>query len=342
MTKVVIIGPERSGKKQLCRIISGQSFDESETPLLIPEYRFLSKRDGQINISHERLNLDDDQQDTAPASLIICTIPGNKRFRGLWPMYYLNADILLYCVNLSESFDQKTLENTAMACKERNPNCLFVLVATKTDLYSQEAQGMLHEVNSEWIDYKYLTSSKIPGSKHCKELTQFLFQRSQAAFYDDEEQTRKRAISKNYPPRYTHLWVHARMLDQTIRQSEPLKDYYSALNLLKDYVKISDNWPCFFSEVYLFITGHWNRHHTSSVKKTLIAVAKSPEQSVEIIIAKLTEALLESQESINPQGSLARRLLFIQEQTGITINLDELNEQIKQRQSLSQPQICSN
>lgn len=129
----------------------------------------------------------------------------------------------------------------------------------------------------------------------------------------------------NFPDKFESLWNESQNPKQVL------------LLLLQDYVKLpyasaSTHIDRFFRVIY----GQWNQHHVSTVRAMLISnsletIFYLPPtfDSLEYLLEGLRNRLILERETINPAGTLAKIITFVQDKAGKQIiNIDELNQAI--------------
>ncbi|ASQ46832.1 DUF5617 domain-containing protein [Legionella clemsonensis] len=135
-----------------------------------------------------------------------------------------------------------------------------------------------------------------------------------------------------FPKSYETMWAKGRDEKKfSVPVDQSFKDYHSAVALLGDYCKsVPYYYPNFFSSLKLACTGHWNRHHIDAVKLVVTEFTHPQtepsleEMSVRNLLSKLQDSLLAEGKPLNPNGSLARRIHFIQQNSGIEV-IDIMN-----------------
>lgn len=141
------------------------------------------------------------------------------------------------------------------------------------------------------------------------------------------------------PVSYSKMWRGKRKTSTAINGGRERSDYYAALKILGDYIKSNSSNPSSkFSSLKLFFAGHWNRHHTDSVKRLMKDLTHPCEgaQNIEHLLFRLNDILLEKGQPLNPDGSLARRINYIQKQSGQSIiDITALNDKINNLTTLS-------
>lgn len=85
----------------------------------------------------------------------------------------------------------------------------------------------------------------------------------------------------------------------------------NARNLLNNYTENN-------SMLMRFFSGHWNRHHVAAVNKLVEQIDKKQITDIADLMKQLKEIKL-----VNPNGSLARRICFIEEKNPVKPNSDE-------------------
>lgn len=90
---------------------------------------------------------------------------GQERYRGLMPMYYRNADLILLCIDLSEKNTEKmnTVYNywkSQVSTHNDNPNKIILLIGTKSDCKVERTEEELRTILDENEFKLYETSAK--------------------------------------------------------------------------------------------------------------------------------------------------------------------------------------
>ncbi|MFC3907991.1 DUF5617 domain-containing protein [Legionella dresdenensis] len=268
------------------------------------------------------LNKDHDENDEVQyASILskqaffqIWDMSGDEKFKAFKNINAKEA-LILYVIDLTAPVTDN-LKEEILALP--NPNDAKIkLIATKAD----EGAGQIEAFKAlaEELKLKYYITSAKTG-QGVNELLQGL--------NAPEIKVRARKIANNvkslagYPETYHELWASG-------------SDFNSAIHLFKDYIKAPSpqtyRITSFFTRVF---TGHWNRHHITTVRDMLDGCysnkAESP-KDVDGLLKALKQALIEAKEPINPEGSLARRIAYIQGKTGKNvIDVAEVNDRISQ------------
>ncbi|WP_454782306.1 DUF5617 domain-containing protein [Legionella sp. WA2022007384] len=128
---------------------------------------------------------------------------------------------------------------------------------------------------------------------------------------------------------------HNLCLSQT---NTPMTNYEIGISFLADYCKNQPSHHWLIGSVHRFFTGHWDRHHTEVVEKLLKDHAGNLDgknkKTIESLLSDLETKLLEAGNHIKPEGSLGRRIEFIQSKAGVSIiDIDDLNHAIDLKQS---------
>ncbi|WP_157066490.1 Rab family GTPase, partial [Legionella drozanskii] len=99
------------------------------------------------------VNLSKVNSDPAPAEFAssaqweIWTI--NKFHKTLASVFYSSADMILYCVDLSESYDAQQIEKEISEFREHNHYAPIVLVGTKKDQCKEDAKQLISLIYSD-------------------------------------------------------------------------------------------------------------------------------------------------------------------------------------------------
>jgi Domain of unknown function (DUF5617) len=118
--------------------------------------------------------------------------------------------------------------------------------------------------------------------------------------------------------------------------------YEIGISILSDYCKNQGTCSPILGKLQRFFSGHWNRHHTDVVQELLNkasskvtnegGVITTTSETAESLLKELEEKLLTAGNPLNPSGSLARRILFLQTKLELNvIDIPSLNAQIKER-----------
>jgi Domain of unknown function (DUF5617) len=108
--------------------------------------------------------------------------------------------------------------------------------------------------------------------------------------------------------------------------------YEMGISILSDYCKNQGNCSPILGKLQRFFSGHWNRHHTDVVQELLNKAASSKDTINPVfLLNELKDKLIRAGNPLNPSGSLARRILFLQTKLDINIiDINQLNLQIEQ------------
>ena len=96
------------------------------------------------------------------------------------------------------------------------------------------------------------------------------------------------------------------------------KYYAHSQDALSNARDLLDNYTAHNSMLLRFFTGHWNRHHVVAVNKLVEQIDKKQITDVADLVKQLKEIKL-----VNLNGSLARRICFIEEKNPAKPNPDE-------------------
>src|SRR5690242_7650501 len=114
--KIVFLGNQGSGKTQLAKQLAFNDimlFDPNSKPTVGAEFIKLP-----LN-SENKLNLWD--------------VTGDERYNSVLKAYHRDADIGIYCVDLTEEIDEQQIKEKIALFKKINPNSPIILVGTKAD-----------------------------------------------------------------------------------------------------------------------------------------------------------------------------------------------------------------
>jgi Domain of unknown function (DUF5617) len=137
------------------------------------------------------------------------------------------------------------------------------------------------------------------------------------------------------PASYEKLYNEATIQSKT--------KFEKGISILRDYCKTQGTSSLILGKLHLFFSGHWDRHHTDIVKELLDDVFCKAKKgkvntagSAEPILVELKAKLIKADNTLNPCGSLARRIEFIQKKQKLcVIDIDDLNSAIKHKINLA-------
>ncbi|RMX01873.1 DUF5617 domain-containing protein [Legionella jordanis] len=295
--KVMLLGAQNSGKTQLMQQLWGHPF----------------KTDYRETIGTDVLTLNGEQNH----KLQLWEVGGNERYLPLRPMYIKGAHIICYCVDLSSEIDLTLMQRDLKQALSIEPGAQVILLGTKGDC-CKNSEEKLAAVHLEGITFQHrmVTSAKdrVGVNREDNSLVQVLWKTLTALLHRVEVHTQR---VNSFPKSYQQIWSRRGDQSNAVRL------------LLKDYSKIAHA-PGFFeslaSSAKLFFAGRWNRHHHQAVLATF--TLKNINANTEELLEALKTNLIAQGNTVNPEGSLARRLAFIELQTGHGINIQELNQTI--------------
>lgn len=299
------MGPEKSGKTKIMDRLHNLSFDDNYTATIGVTFKTLKNKTSDY--------------------LEIWDLSGAKRFETLRPYYYRGSEIFCYCVDLSAEINLEQIQQELDQALTHSPRASIILVGTKADC-CQNPQDKLNAITLKDIQ---VTATIVTSAKENNGLTDD--QSNKSSLVDvlwaiaNAIWEKKIKITKTVPPRSTQFPQSY----HNIWKAEPGASD-AAKSLLKDYSKVS-NGVGFFASLQstakLLVTGHWGRNHHDAVLATL----KEGYNNENNILSTLEEKLIEQGKPVNPKGSLAKRINFIQEKIGEKIiDIEELNRTIKE------------
>lgn len=97
--------------------------------------------------------------------LDIWDVSGEARYRSLRPTYTRGADIVLYCVDLSTVTAPgiEEIRQGIEGIRRGVPEATVILVATKSDLYSGDAQQRLNDISRQVVSDANIVTSALSG-----------------------------------------------------------------------------------------------------------------------------------------------------------------------------------
>jgi Domain of unknown function (DUF5617) len=122
--------------------------------------------------------------------------------------------------------------------------------------------------------------------------------------------------------------------------------YEIGISILSDYCKNQGNSLSILGKLHRFFSGHWNRHHTDVVQELLDNTSsKATKESgvattkfawtAESLLKELKTKLIAAGNPLNPYGSLARRIVFLQTKLELNvIDIIDLNSEIAREKKL--------
>ncbi|MDP3267555.1 MAG: DUF5617 domain-containing protein [Legionella sp.] len=299
--ETIILGLPQSGKTQLCNVLCGIPFEEKYSKTVKLRELKISPDINITDVSYSTFN----------------------HFHTFDFNILKGKDVIIYCVDLSlKKLNLIQIQCDIALLRTHAPNARIILVGTKQDLCSKNDQFL--QIDVPFVDTlrfsrgyrpRFQTSAKKDGNVY-----ELLF--SLNNFISPGANTDQLYYFKNI---YSYLWNHD-------------SPHVSIKNVLNDYCKCSNNnYAGFFSSSISFlklaVTGHWNRHHIDTVKQVL---SNPNNQAPDDFLIDLKCKLINNKQLINPNGSLAKRIKFIQQKLGDahsnTIDIDEINDEIKRTQ----------
>ncbi len=334
--KVTFVGAESSGKTSLIKRLVGQDYNSKEEATIGAGFFSLRNEGNGCQI-----------WDTT----------GAERFKSTVPLYVRSSAVLLYCVDLAH-FETMDAENKAKFKKELQSNLdayklldinqemKIILVGTKADqckalrttpdkkirtpeeILAEIAAGINFDqtIVTSAQDNEGIVSNQVDDKCGLKNVLLSLAEEANVGKKPVEEHFYTKPMTTNFqfPKSYTQMWE---------KQSGNNCD--KALKILADYSKVPNTGANgFFESVIsvgkLAVTGHWARSHHKAVEKTIADLHKTGKNDVPKLLQTLYKNLLNEGKKIELEGSLAKRILFIQQRIGNNlIDLDKLNQEIE-------------
>nr|WP_259637621.1 DUF5617 domain-containing protein [Legionella jordanis] len=300
--KVMLLGAQNTGKTQIVRQLSGRPF----------------QLDYKQSIGADFCAFKNEQN----LSIQLWEVGGNESNRSWFPIFMRNAHVICYCVDLSSEIDfplmQTSLEEAISKACSGAP---IILIGSKADL-CENPEEKLAAIHLQGIEFQHRIAisakDNIGLDKEDNSFMQVLWKTLsalRAQIQKEQKAEEHNKLVNSFPKSYQQMWKQG---------SDPAN---AVRVLLKDYSKISGG-PGFFenlaSSAKLLIAGRWNRHHHQAV----LATFENQGSDVEDFLNALRTNLIAQGNTVNPEGSLARRLAFIELQTGHGINIQELNQTI--------------
>jgi small GTP-binding protein len=137
--KIVFFGYRQSGKTKLIKRMLHpeipQDFDPESTAGFVTEQATLKK-----------------------ILLEIWDFPGEPRYSKHRPAHYKNADIAIYCIDLSDWINENQIDEDIRQFREVNKNATLLLVGTKADLVP-EAQNRVASIANDNFTHRFALSA---------------------------------------------------------------------------------------------------------------------------------------------------------------------------------------
>lgn len=334
--RITLLGPTKSGKTKIIGRLKGiSSFDETYQETQVWESIQLP-----ISLTDSTKSMGCPIWDSA----------GSEKYNSLHNIYLRDTNILCYCIDLTAKIDPQKIQKVIADARDiihPKQNLKIILIGTKADhpdakqeeLNKLELQGFkIYQriITSAKQDTALVVQNNIALSAEnktmsIKELFQNFLQEiiekntSYAAPSSEIPVTNTETITttEKFPPSYDKIW--STVNDNTL----------ATLALLKDYSKIEKGTGFFEtlkSTARLIVSCHLLRSHHKAVAATL--VESSVTTPPETILKTLAKKLEEKGDSINVEGSLAKRIRFIQHQLNLSvINIDDLNDTINENKT---------
>ncbi|MBA3535027.1 MAG: DUF5617 domain-containing protein [Tatlockia sp.] len=123
-----------------------------------------------------------------------------------------------------------------------------------------------------------------------------------------------------------------------LRNQNDLK-HSGLISIFGDYCGHKIYWLKGWEKLDLIMHGHWNRHHVDTVQSVMNKydpAGLNVGDDVPGFLNDLKLKLIEAGEEINPKGSLARRIAYVQGKIGQDIiDINEINDEILAKPSFS-------
>ena len=150
--KIILVGNSGVGKTCLIRCFDKQPFEVDElAPTVAPTFTTAAMR----------------RNDGQEIKLMIWDTSGQERFSSINRLFFRNAKVALMCFESTDRSDGvlTSLKNWRRSVKEESPDCILVVVVTKSDLISSSemeelevfTDNIVHELGA--ISF-YVTSAK--------------------------------------------------------------------------------------------------------------------------------------------------------------------------------------
>ncbi|WED42090.1 DUF5617 domain-containing protein [Legionella cardiaca] len=313
VVKIALWGMKGSGKSALMDRLVNNTYQGSYEPTIGIDFGVLRAPDSDNEDSVEKLQFWD--------------ITGDPKYRSIVPSYMKNNKILIYCIDLSKEQTPdliKSYQEDIDLCKQASIDSCVVLVGTKSDSVEQ-ADDKLEAIKAQLqqVNGAIVTSAKENTNIDVLKEGLFKFPNemlglnvTSAHTPKDDEDNKDIKTMGSYPDSYTRMWM---------------KD--GASELLRDYCKADTvHEHRFFSTLKRILTGHWNRHHVSAVRQ---ALKNTKSYDPTTLLEELKKQLIEKGNTLEKDGSLAKRINFIQEKSGVNVitSIAELNDEITNAQS---------
>lgn len=131
-----------------------------------------------------------------------------------------------------------------------------------------------------------------------------------------------------FPAKYHTIWQqHHKQIQAGNISAKAQAEYRAALTLLEDYAGMDGH---FGPHLTLFFKGHWFRHETKMIRHLLKAHSQkvhAEDCTLEKLLHEIKSNLQQRGVVLNPKGSLAKRLHFIQQQSKLPFDITELVHQ---------------
>ncbi len=282
--KVVFLGPTEAGKTQLARRLAGKSYLEQTEPTIGSD--FFSKRISEQN------------------SLLIWDTAGLERYKFFIPRYTSGADKLCLVIPADKPLIKEEILSFLPTQNVKNDAEVYLII-NKTDL---GVSAMNDDDNDDDIN-ALLEAVKEKGYSNIQR---------QVFRVSAKVNTGIEALRQNLsvPPKNSENIIQNDSARVFPLSYQKITNAYSSeenkvmafeqkvMALLSDYTKGTT--PV-LSSLSLFAHGHFNRHHTSLVR-TMIKQIEGRETSIELVLKELNDL------DKNPNGSLAKRLDFLQKE----------------------------
>lgn len=261
--------------------------------------------------------------------------PSDSQLTTWYDKHHEKTDVFFYCVDLSQHLNTTDINKKLSQLKESYPDAIIILVGTKVDKlketttikaeFKAAVQKKL-EPFKENVHETLITSAK-DGYISCKTLPNLLTiienskpkldeQKAERQRQEEEKQRRDEIHNDSkYPNSYKSIWKKTENQHSELTQSK--QDYHCTVQLLRDYCKTNPSDSILFSKVKLMFSFKL-RNHTTTIRQFLQEYERSSgrEENVDALLKALSKKL--KGQPIDVEGSLYRRLDYIQKLTQST------------------------
>lgn len=278
--KIVLLGDEKVGKSAIVHRIVYNCFNENY---------------------HRTIGLDFTSKNVGKTKFYFWDTSGVKRYRDITDSYFKGTSVFILVLSSMQTIDEaiKSYQERLDAINNNKPENQYTVQVVFNKMQGHENSSFeAIQRDLQDLEHPIVTVNAKAGTgfedlqKRLLEITAFDPVKAELP----PSSLQKASVqSTAYPASYTRMWKKAAPFSQVYANTA-----LQIKAILDDYTKNN-------SSIWRFVCGHWNRHHCKAVQ-TISENITDMSNPQEILLR------LKAIANKNPNGSLARRIGFIEDQ----------------------------